>query len=135
MAQAPPLTPPPRRAGRPGRGNGEEQGRVCTPCWSQPHGAIGPVSDPVGQPMPPRAEGISASQPSPGGLIFGLVRLRSSAFSRVRFNAAMQVTDVNGIRRTVIQTPENRKVGGSTPPLVATATRVNDHARSFHFPR
>jgi hypothetical protein len=50
-------------------------------------------------------------------------------------NAAMQVTDVNGIRRTVIQTPENRKVGGSTPPQVATATRVNDHARSFHFPR
>ena len=28
----------------------------------------------------------------------------------------MQVTDVNGIRRTVIQTSENRKVVGSIPP-------------------
>jgi hypothetical protein len=29
----------------------------------------------------------------------------------------MQVADVNGIRRTIIPSPENRKVGGSTPPL------------------
>jgi hypothetical protein len=58
----------------------------------------------------------------PGGLIFGLIRLRSSAFSRVRFNAAMQVTDVNGIRRTIIQTSENRKVDSSltTKNLIRT---------------
>jgi hypothetical protein len=51
------------------------------------------------------------------GLIFGLIRLRSPTFIGVRINAAMQVADVNGIQRTIIQTPENRKVGGSTPPL------------------
>ena len=46
------------------------------------------------------------------------VHPRSSAFT---MNVAVQVADVNGIRRTVIQTPENRKVGGSTPPLATTA--------------
>jgi hypothetical protein len=57
------------------------------------------------------------------GLIFGLIRLRSPTFIGVRINAAMQVADVNGIPRTIIQTPENRKVGGSStllaPPLSA----------------
>jgi hypothetical protein len=43
----------------------------------------------------------------------GLIRLRSPTFIGVRINAAMQVADVNGIRRTIIQTPENRKVGAS----------------------
>jgi hypothetical protein len=38
------------------------------------------------------------------------VRLRLSAF---KINVAVQVADVNGIRRTIIQTSENRKVGGS----------------------
>jgi hypothetical protein len=33
----------------------------------------------------------------------------------------MQVANVYGIRRTVILTPENRKVGGSTPPLATTS--------------
>jgi hypothetical protein len=37
------------------------------------------------------------------------VRLRSSAFE---INVAVQVADVNGIQRTVIPTPENRKVRG-----------------------
>ena len=37
------------------------------------------------------------------------VRLRSSAF---KSNVATQATNVNGIRRTVIPTPENRKVAG-----------------------
>jgi hypothetical protein len=75
-----------------------------------------------------RRDGISAvalSRPAAGrtsracdsGLIFGLIRLRSPKFIGVRINAATQVTDVNGIRRTIIQTSENRKVGGSTPPL------------------
>ena len=39
------------------------------------------------------------------------VRLRSLVFG---LNAAMQVADVNGIRRTIIQTSEKRTVGGST---------------------
>ena len=51
------------------------------------------------------------------GLIFGLIRLRSPTFIGVRIDAVMQVADVNGIRRTIILTSENRKVGGSTPPL------------------
>jgi hypothetical protein len=47
------------------------------------------------------------------GLIFDLIRLRSPTFISIQFDAAMQVADVNGIRRTVIPTPENRKVGSS----------------------
>ena len=47
------------------------------------------------------------------GLIFGLIRLRSSSFIGVRIHAAMQVADANGIRRTIIPTPENRKVGST----------------------
>ena len=50
------------------------------------------------------------------GLIFGLIRLRSSTFIDIRINTAMQVTDVNGIRRTIIPSPENRKVGGRSDP-------------------
>jgi hypothetical protein len=46
------------------------------------------------------------------GLIFGLIRLRSPRFIGIQINAAMPVADVNGIRRTVIPPPENRKVGG-----------------------
>jgi hypothetical protein len=53
---------------------------------------------------------------SPGGLIFGLIRLRSSKFIGIRINTTVQVTNVNGTRRTIIPTPENRKVGGSTRP-------------------
>jgi hypothetical protein len=57
------------------------------------------------------------------------VRLRSlvfgSAFIGIRISAAMQVTDVNGIRRTINPTFENRKVGGSTlvwpPPVTLPA--------------
>ena len=48
------------------------------------------------------------------GLIFGLIRLRSSTFISIQINAVMQVTDVNGIQRTIIPSPESRKVGGST---------------------
>src|SRR5947209_18483120 len=53
----------------------------------------------------------------PGGLIFGLIRVRSSMFIGIQIDAAMQVTNVSVIPRTIIPTPENRKVGGSTPPL------------------
>lgn len=59
---------------------------------------------------------VAASRPgngSPGGLIFGLIRIRSSMFIGIRINAAMQVTAVSVIRRTIIPSPENRKVGGS----------------------
>jgi hypothetical protein len=52
---------------------------------------------------------VSTRQPSPGGLIFGLIRLRSSTFIGIRISEAMQVADVNGIWRTIIPTPENRK--------------------------
>jgi hypothetical protein len=62
------------------------------------------------------------------GLIFGLIRLRSPKFTCVRINAETQVADVNGIRRTVIPSPENRKVGGSTPPL---ATKLLMQQRSW----
>jgi hypothetical protein len=50
------------------------------------------------------------------GLIFVssvYVHLRSSAS---KSNVAVQVADVDGIQRTNVLTPENRKVGGSTPP-------------------
>jgi hypothetical protein len=46
------------------------------------------------------------------------VRLRSLVFKSMQ---AMQVTDVNGIRRTIIPSPENRKVDGSTPSLATTS--------------
>ncbi len=41
------------------------------------------------------------------GLIFGLIRLRSSMLIGIQINAAMQVTDVNGIQRTLIPSPES----------------------------
>jgi hypothetical protein len=41
------------------------------------------------------------------------VRPRSSTFVSIRINASMQVADVYGTRRTVIPSPENRKVGAS----------------------
>ena len=37
----------------------------------------------------------------------------------------MQVTDVNGIRRTIIQTSENRKAGDSARFLAAALASVN----------
>jgi len=49
---------------------------------------------------------------------FVYVRLRSCG---IQINAVAQVVNVNGTRRTVIPTPENRKVGGSTPPLATTS--------------
>jgi hypothetical protein len=51
--------------------------------------------------------------PSPSGLIFGLIRLRSSKFIGVRINTTAHVTNVDVIRRTIIPSPENRKVGVS----------------------
>lgn len=49
------------------------------------------------------------------GRIFGLISLRSSTFISIQIDAAMHVADVNGIQRTVIPIPENRKVGGLNP--------------------
>jgi hypothetical protein len=70
----------------------------------------------------------SRGSSSPGGLIFGLIRMRSSAFSGVRISAATQVTDGVRSRRTRITRPENRKVDGSTPSL---ATTSDQHKWSF----
>jgi hypothetical protein len=39
---------------------------------------------------PPRAK-VSARQPSPDGLVFGLIRMRSSTFIDVRIGAAMLI--------------------------------------------
>ena len=57
---------------------------------------------------------VSVRTRSPGGLIFGLIRLRSSKFIGIRINMTMQVANLNGTQRTIIQTPENRMVGAST---------------------
>jgi hypothetical protein len=48
------------------------------------------------------------------GLIFGLIHMRLSTFIGIQINTAMQVTNVSVIRRTVIPSPENRKVSAST---------------------
>lgn len=65
------------------------------------------------------------------GLIFGLIRLRSPTFGRVRINAVMQVADVNGIRRTIIQVLKNRKVGGSSPaPAICNSATVSFGCKS-----
>jgi hypothetical protein len=63
----------------------------------------------VAVPCPVRASRSRAAV----GSVFGLIRLRSPTFIGVRINAAMQVADVNGIQRTIIPSPENRKVVGS----------------------
>jgi hypothetical protein len=55
------------------------------------------------------------------GLVLGLIRMRSSAFSSVPIGAAAQVTDAGAAWRTHIPRPENRKVGGSTPPLTTAS--------------
>ena len=61
--------------------------------------------------IPPHyGEGLGQATEALGGLIFGLIHLRSSTFIDIQINTAIQVTDVSGIRRTIIQTPENRKV-------------------------
>jgi hypothetical protein len=66
-------------------------------------------------------QGLPHRNRSPCGLIFGLIRMRSSEFSGVRVSAAMQATDAGVAWRTRILSPENRKVGGSTPPLATTS--------------
>jgi hypothetical protein len=61
---------------------------------------------------------------APGGPIFGFIRLRSPVFISIQIQYTLQVTDVNGLWRTVIPTPENRKVSGppaSLPPATADA--------------
>ncbi len=47
------------------------------------------------------------------GLIVGLIHLRSCAFIGILINTPMQAANVSAIQRTIIPTPENRKVGGS----------------------
>jgi hypothetical protein len=69
------------------------------------------------------SEGLRG-QPGRGGLIFGLIRLRSPTFIDVLISASVQVVNVNGFWRTIIRTPENRKVGGSILSLAITVTGV-----------
>lgn len=45
---------------------------------------------------------MSAESRARCGLIFGLVRIRSSTFICIQINAAMQVTEVRDIQRTII---------------------------------
>jgi hypothetical protein len=52
--------------------------------------------------------GLAGYQVVAGGLILGLIRLHSPAF---KSNVAVQVVNVDGLRRTVTPTPENRQVG------------------------
>jgi hypothetical protein len=59
------------------------------------------------------------------GLVFGLVHLRSPEFSGVQTDLLTQVADVNGIQRTVIPTPESRKVDRSPMSLVAILLKVS----------
>jgi hypothetical protein len=59
------------------------------------------------------AAGRHTSRGCDSGLIFGLIRLRSSTFISIQINAAIQVMNASAIRRTIIQTSENRKDGGS----------------------
>jgi hypothetical protein len=58
-----------------------------------------------------------------GGLIFGLIHLRSPTFIGIQIDLATQVANVDGIRRTVIPTPENRKVGA----LISRPARSCSH--------
>jgi hypothetical protein len=53
-------------------------------------------------------------------LFFRLIRVRSRASANGREDAPAQVTDGADQRRTLHRSPENRKVGGSTPPLATT---------------
>ena len=77
--------------------------------------------------MPPEMPRLP-SRGSQHGLIFGLIRMRLSAFSGIRGSVLlwclMQATDVGGAWRTRIPSPEKRMVGGSTSPLVTTANSV-----------
>lgn len=69
---------------------------------------------------------MSAESRTGGGLIFGLILPPSSTFIGIRINSTMQVTDVNDIRRTIIQTSENRKAGGSTPLQATTSDAMRE---------
>jgi hypothetical protein len=50
-----------------------------------------------------------------GRLLFRLLRLRSRASAGYREAVPVQVTNGADRRRTLHQSPKNRKVGGSTP--------------------
>jgi hypothetical protein len=63
---------------------------------------------------------------SHGGLILGLIRLRSSKFISIRINSTAQVANVDVTRRTIIPSPEKWKVGGSAPCVAAICERIAD---------
>ena len=64
-----------------------------------------------------------------GGLIFSLIRLRSSTFIIIRIYASIQVANVYGIRRTTILTPENRKIGGATIAWATISASVHTESQ------
>jgi hypothetical protein len=55
---------------------------------------------------------------SRGGIVVSSVYV-SPTFIGIQINAAMQVADVNSVQRTIIPSPENRKVQGSTPVTIS----------------
>ena len=64
-----------------------------------------------------------------GGLSLGLIRHRSLPYIGGRVRAFMRVRDRRDSGRTQCPGPENRKVGGSTPPLATTTTSGNRPAQ------
>jgi hypothetical protein len=53
-----------------------------------------------------------ASNPGPDHWLFGVIRVRPSAFSGIRISVVMQVTGADRTQRTRILSPENWKAGG-----------------------
>jgi hypothetical protein len=62
---------------------------------------------------------MSVSRVCDRGLIFGFIRLRSFGFIGIQINVEMHVTNAGVTWRTIIPTPENRKVQGSTPVAIS----------------
>jgi hypothetical protein len=62
---------------------------------------------------------MSVSQVCDRGLIFGLIHLRSFGLIGIQINVEMHVTNAGVTWRTIIPTPENRKVQGSTPVAIS----------------
>ena len=58
------------------------------------------------------ARGAMPAKSGPNRGLFGVIRMRPSAFSGVRISVAMQVTGADRTQWTRIPSPENRKVGG-----------------------
>jgi len=80
-----------------------------------------PVIVELGTPGAGRAVSLSPLR----GLSRGLIRHCSLPYIGGRVRAFMRVRDRRDSGRTQCPGPENRKVGGSTPPLATTTTSGN----------